>query len=125
MVGALAALASNFFFGQGAWTPWQMYAWGLIGYLAGVFYQLGWLEKTPAVCAYGFASGLLFGLLLNGWSIIGFFHPQDAAGFVAVYAAAFPWDALHGVSTVVFLLALYVPLRRKLERVKSKYALGL
>lgn len=32
MVGALAALASNFFFGQGPWTPWQMYAWGLVGY---------------------------------------------------------------------------------------------
>ena len=36
MVGALAALASNFFFGQGSWTPWQMYAWGLVGYGAGL-----------------------------------------------------------------------------------------
>ena len=36
MVGALAALASNFFFGQGPWTPWQMYAWGLVGYGAGL-----------------------------------------------------------------------------------------
>ena len=36
LVGALAALVSNFFFGQGPWTPWQMYAWGLVGYLGGV-----------------------------------------------------------------------------------------
>ncbi len=36
MVGALAALTSNFFFGQGMWSPWQMYAWGLMGYLGGV-----------------------------------------------------------------------------------------
>ena len=36
LVGALAALVSNFFLGQGPWTPWQMYAWGLVGYLAGV-----------------------------------------------------------------------------------------
>ena len=35
MVGALAALTSNFFFGQGMWTPWQMYAWGLVGYVGG------------------------------------------------------------------------------------------
>ena len=35
MVGALAALTSNFFFGQGVWTPWQMYAWGLVGYVGG------------------------------------------------------------------------------------------
>lgn len=39
MVGALAALVSNMFFGQGPWTPWQMYAWGLIGYLSGVLAQ--------------------------------------------------------------------------------------
>ena len=31
MVGAVAALASNLFFGQGPWTPWQMVAWGGVG----------------------------------------------------------------------------------------------
>ena len=36
LTGALAALSSNLFFGQGPWTPWQMYAWGLAGYLAGL-----------------------------------------------------------------------------------------
>lgn len=41
MVGALAALVSNFFFGQGPWTPWQMYGWGIIGYLGGVLASLG------------------------------------------------------------------------------------
>ena len=30
-VGAVAALASNVFFGQGPWTPWQMCAWGVVG----------------------------------------------------------------------------------------------
>ena len=49
MVGALAALCSNFFFGQGPWTPWQMYAWGLVGYIAGALAQTGMFEltKTP------------------------------------------------------------------------------
>ena len=31
VVGALAGLTSNFFFGQGPWTPWQMAAWGMTG----------------------------------------------------------------------------------------------
>src|SRR4051794_25351311 len=35
-VGAIAALASNFVFGQGPWTPWQMGAWGAIGVLGAV-----------------------------------------------------------------------------------------
>src|ERR671916_2142615 len=33
VVGAVAALASNFFFGQGPWTPWQMVGWGGVGLL--------------------------------------------------------------------------------------------
>ena len=55
MVGALAALVSNFFFGQGPWTPWQMYAWGLVGYLAGVLADRGWLDRTPVLLAFGFS----------------------------------------------------------------------
>ena len=39
--GALAALASNFFFGQGMWSPWQMYAWGMVGYIGGVLADAG------------------------------------------------------------------------------------
>lgn len=124
MVGSLAALVSNFFFGQGPWTPWQMYAWGLVGYLAGLIAQTGAFRKSSAcLYAYGFVSGLMYGVILNLWSIIGFFHPQDFGQFVAVYAAALPFDVVHGVATVVFLLALYAPWRRKLERVKRKYGL--
>ena len=160
MVGALAALASNFFFGQGPWTPWQMYAWGLVGYLAGVLAQTGLfsgaithgnlptenaLAEVPAqrkpsdaagarrasiilaaspLYIYGFISGPLYGVILNLWSIIGFYHPQDALQFAAVYAAALPFDIMHGVATVVFLLALYAPWHRKLERVKRKYGIS-
>ena len=124
MVGALAALVSNFFFGQGAWTPWQMYAWGLIGYLAGLLAQVGVCKATALpLYIYGFVSGLLYGLILNLWSIIGFYHPQNLAQFCLVYAAALPFDIVHGIATAVFLLLLYVPWRRKLERVKRKYGL--
>lgn len=144
MVGALAALASNFFFGQGPWTPWQMYAWGLVGYLAGALAQTGlfngtiarkstdkktassWLRSavaTSPLYIYGFVSGPLYGLILNTWSLVGFFHPQSFGQFMAVYAAALPFDILHGVATVVFLLALYAPWHRKLDRVKRKYGI--
>ena len=67
MVGALAALTSNFFFGQGMWTPWQMYAWGLVGYVGGELAHAGAFDRAdgtvrmPSLMAYGFASGLLYG----------------------------------------------------------------
>ena len=73
MVGALAALASNFFFGQGPWTPWQMYAWGMVGYGAGLLAQAcSAPPRLSVVCAYGFASGFGYGFVLNLWSIVGF-----------------------------------------------------
>ena len=123
MVGALAALSSNFFFGQGPWTPWQMYAWGLVGYLAGVLEDAGLLKWHGAVLAYGFLSAMLYGLLLNGWYVIGFVHPLTWPAVFAAYAAGFPLDCVHGVATVVFLAALFVPWRRKIERVVTKYDL--
>ena len=123
MVGALAALVSNFFFGQGPWTPWQMYAWGLVGYLAGVLADRGWLDRTPVLLAFGFSSALLYGLLLNGWNAIGFIHPLTVPAVLVSFGAALPFDLLHGVATVVFLAALYLPWKRKLERIKRKYAL--
>ena len=120
MVGALAALVSNFFMSQGAWTPWQMYAWGLVGWLAGVLEEHGLFEQRWAVLAYGFASGLLYGAILNLWSLIGFFHPQSLAQALTILAPAIPLDLVHGAATVGFLLALYVPWRTKLERVRER-----
>ena len=35
LVGAVSAFLSNFFFGQGPWTPWQMFAFGMIGFVSG------------------------------------------------------------------------------------------
>lgn len=123
LVGALAALVSNFFFGQGPWTPWQMYSWGLVGYSAGVLADRGWLDKPPVLYAYGFLSAMLYGLFLNGWTVIGFVHPLTLPAAALSFAAAFPFDFVHGAATIVFLAALYKPWRRKLERIKRKYAL--
>ncbi len=164
MVGALAALASNFFFGQGPWTPWQMYAWGLVGYGAGLLAMVpakkprrgeagnagnASNEPEPAcadsstrvapltrgrlidahpflIYAYGFLACLGYGFILNAWSILSFYHAQASgiAGILMVYAAALPFDLIHGAATVVFLAALYTPWRRKLARVRRKFGLA-
>ena len=125
MVGALAALVSNAFFGQGAWTPWQMYAWGLVGYLAGVLADAGALRRHRwALLAYGFASALLYGAILNGWYVLGFVRPLTAAGVLAGYAAAVPWDVVHGLATVGFLALIWLPWGRSIRRVVAKYDLS-
>mgnify|MGYP000236569223 CR=1 FL=1 len=129
MVGALAALTSNFFFGQGMWTPWQMYAWGLVGYVggalayAGAFDRVDGTVRMPVLLAYGFASGLLYGVVINAYDIIGFVQPLTWAGAVARLATAVPFDITHGLATCVFLAALYKPWCRRINRVVVKYRL--
>ncbi len=123
MVGALAALVSNFFFGHGPWTPWQMYAWGMVGYFAGVLAERGVFEHRLGVCVYGFAASLCFGILLTSWHIIGFVHPITWESSLLAFGASLPFDLSQGVATVAFLLVIFMPWKKKLERVKRKYAL--
>ena len=123
-VGALAALVSNMFFGQGPWTPWQMYGWGLIGYLSGLLARSGLLEHRWLRYAWAFISALLYGLILNGWYVLGFVKPLTWPGAIAGFAAGLPLDVVHGLATVAFLAAIWGPWRRALERVVTKYGLG-
>ena len=129
MVGALAALTSNFVFGQGMWTPWQMYAWGVVGYLGGMLADAGAFDRAdgrvrmPALLAYGFASGLIYGVIINAYDVIGFVQPLTVAGAIVRVSAAVPFDLMHSFATCVFLAALYAPWRRRIDRVVRKYDL--
>lgn len=123
MVGAVAALVSNFFFGQGSWTPWQMYAWGLVGYLGGVFADRGLLERGGVLYAWGFLSALMYGAILNGYYVLGFVRPLTWPSVLAAYAAGFPLDCVHGVATAAFLAAIWLPWGRAIRRVVAKYDL--
>ena len=80
------------------------------------------LGLVPLV-VWGFASGYVYGFVLNIWSIVGFYHPQSIGQALIVYAAALPFDTMHGIATAVFLVALYGPWMRKLARIRKKYAL--
>lgn len=124
MVGALAALVSNFFFGHGPWTPWQMYAWGMVGYFAGVCAEHDLFKQQWVLYGYGFLSSLGYGFLLNTWHIVGFLQPLTLPGALIAYGAGLPFDISQGVASVAFLLILYAPWRKKLERIKEKFALS-
>lgn len=128
MVGALAALTSNFFFGQGMWSPWQMYAWGMVGYVGGVLADAGALDdrvtrrpRTALLVAAGLASGALYGLIINAYGVLGFVRPLTVPGAVAYVAASVPFDVVHGIATAVFLVVLYGPWTRRIARVVRKY----
>ncbi|WP_018758256.1 ECF transporter S component [Paenibacillus terrigena] len=125
LVGAMAGFVSNFFFGQGPWTPWQMFCFGIIGFIAGILFQKGWLKKSKlSLCIYGGVSTLLiYGGIINIGSLMMFTPHITWEGLLAVYASGFWFDMVHAIATVIFLLLLSRPMIEKLERIKAKYGL--
>lgn len=125
LVGCLIMLISNMFMGQGPWTPWQMFSFGIIGFLAGILYKKGILKARKAdLCIYGFLSVvLIYGGIMNPASILMAYGYITKESLLAFYISGLPVDLVHAASTVVFLCIMSRPLLTKLERIKVKYGL--
>ena len=125
LVGAVSAFISNFIFGQGPWTPWQMVAFGMIGFLAGILFQKGFLRKTKAtLCIFGFfATVVIYGGIMNPASIITMQSIITPEMIIFAYLKGLPFDLVHAFSTVFFLWFIAEPMIEKLERVKVKYGM--
>ena len=126
LVGALSGFVSNFFMGQGPWTPYQMFAWGIIGFLAGILFTKGKLKATrTSLCVYGFLSTFfIYGFIMNTASPLMFYQgTMTLEMFIPYYVTGAPFDLIHALSTVFFLLIAAKPMIEKLERIKVKYGL--
>lgn len=125
LIGAVTMLTSNFFFGQGPWTPWQMFAMGIIGFLAGaIFHKREGRTRKLVLCAFGAASALLiYGGIMNPASVLMYQPEPTWEMLVAAYLTGFPVDAVHALSTVFFLWLFANPYLEKMRRIKIKYGL--
>src|SRR6266566_1224352 len=112
--GAVAALVSNFFLGQGVWTPWQMLAWAACGAVGAAAAPL--LRRRVALAALCFVLGLGFSSFMDVWNWVAFYDQHTWATFVAVQARGFPFDLAHAIGNVVIALAAGPELLRLLER---------
>ena len=126
LVGAVTMLTSNMLFSQGPWTPWQMFAMGIIGFLAGVLFKKGWLRRTRiSLAVFGALSAvIIYGVVMNTSSAL-MFSPQsiNLKMLLAYYVTGLPMDLTHGFSTALFLLLVSEPMLEKLDRIKVKYGL--
>ena len=126
IAGAMRAFVSNFIFGQGAWTPWQMEAMGLLGLLGGLIFHRrdGSLPKLLPLCIFGGLGTLvIYGLIMDTSTV---FTTQSSVSWellAAAYASGFVFNVIHAAATVFFLLILARPLLKKLNRVRVKYGL--
>ncbi|MHB1453181.1 MAG: ECF transporter S component [Saccharofermentanales bacterium] len=122
LCGALSALISNFYFGQGPWTPFQMFAWGMIGFIAGLLGSRISAGKIR-LAAYGIFAGILYSLAMDVWAVLWIDGTFNVSRYIAALLTALPVTAVYAVSNVVFLLIANKPLGKKLDRVKIKYGL--
>ncbi len=122
MVGAAAAFISNFYFGQGPWTPFQMLSWGLIGLFAG---KLGnnLIKNKIFLIVYGVFSGIFYSLIMDVWSSLWYNGTFDLAYYKAAIITALPYTLIYAISNFIFLMFFSEPFGKKLSRVKIKYGI--
>lgn len=112
-VGALAAIASNMFLGQGPHTPWQMLAWGGCGVLAGVARPL--LRRRLPFAGFCVVLGFAFGSVMDLWLWFGF-YPHTWAALATVLGAGVAFNVAHALGNLVLALVAGPELRRVLDR---------
>ena len=126
LVGAISAFASNFLFGQGPWTPWQMLAYGICGLIAsGCYFRKNKLPKDPlSLGLFGFSVVLFVACpLLDTSSVFTTLTVFTPASVISIYATAIITNIIQAVCTFLTLLALGKPLLSILERIITKYGL--
>ena len=125
LCGALTAFVSGFFFGPGPWTPWQMIAFGIIGFLSGVLFSkknIKYAYNKWIISIYGFlATFVIYGFILDTATVFMYTDTPKTETFVATYLSGIGFNLIHAVSTFVVLFLISNATIKKLERLKIKY----
>lgn len=126
LVGAVTMLTSNMLFSQGPWTPWQMFAMGIIGFLAGVLFKKGVLRRTRvSLAVFGaFTAVIIYGGIMN--PAAAFMVSSESITLKALsayYVTGLPMDLVHAFGTVLFIMFAAEPMLEKMDRIKVKYGL--
>ena len=112
-IGAVAALSSNFFLGQGIWTPWQMLGWAICGAVGGALG--GILRRRSAFVVVAFAMGIAFSLMMDIWEWYSF-YPHTWQALSALVARGIPFGLAHAIGNALIVLIAGPELFRMLDR---------
>ena len=125
IVGALGALGSDFFYGQGPFTPWQMMAYGMAGLLAGFVFQRNWLpRKNWVMGAFCFVCTVLFiGPLLDTSTVTIIATKFTWENMLPIYISGLPVNLSQGACSFLTMLLFGNAILEKLERVKTQYGM--
>lgn len=120
LCGAFTALISNIYFGQGPWTPFQMFAFGILGFIAGMIAR-PLKRHTALLVIYGIIAGVLYSFIMDIWTVLWFSEGFKIELYIIALGTAVPYTIAYAVSNVVFLLLFKKPFGKKLGRIVIKY----
>ncbi len=120
MVGSLTAAVSNMFFGQGPWTPWEMFAWATVGVIA------GWVGKrypnagVRDVILLGIVLGMTYNTIMDFYSWITMYR-ADLNMLLPTLGLGLPFGALHIAVNVIFAVILGKPVLALFRRFQQRF----
>ena len=126
MTGSLSLIVSDMLFGQGPWTPWQMFSFGLLGFVTGLLSKKDLLrgDKPLKAAIFGFVMMVLFvGPLLDTCTVFTMAPVLNAGSTLAIYGAGIPVNISQGIAVFLCVLLLSRPMSEKLDRIKTKYGM--
>ena len=125
IVGAFSAFVSNFIFGQGMWTPFQMVALGTVGLLAGLIFR--WLKVnryTLSIVGFVLAT-VVYGAIVDMSTVLSAYgNNVTLKGALSIYASGAVFSLVFGGATAVFLFLFGMPFITKIERKSKKSGLN-
>ena len=125
IVGAFSAFVSNFIFGQGMWTPFQMVALGTVGLLAGLIFR--WVKVnryTLSIVGFVLAT-VVYGAIVDMSTVLSAYgNNVTLKGALSIYASGAVFSLVFGGATAVFLFLFGMPFITKIERISKKYGLN-
>ena len=125
IVGAFSAFVSNFIFGQGMWTPFQMVALGTVGLLAGLIFR--WLKVnryTLSIVGFVLAT-VVYGAIVDMSTVLSAYgNNVTLKGALSIYASGAVFSLVFGGATAVFLFLFGMPFITKIERISKKYGMN-
>lgn len=121
-IGAMSAFLSNFIFGQGIWTPFQMVAMGIVGLAAGLMFNKK-AKRIPMAIAGFVLCFAVYGLIVDLSSVLMMTNDYSMMSVLSIYAAGVPFGLTFGASTAVFLLLFGEAFAKKINRMVIKYGI--
>lgn len=124
-VGSLSMFISNFLFGQGLFTPFQMLGMGLVGFFSGlIFYKKKYnTNKYFVSIAGGLLCFAVYGIIVDTCSVLMMTSTLDVKSALSIYASGIAFNLLHAITTAILLFFINKPMTDKFTRLRTKYGI--